>query len=80
MIYVLYGLERYLIDKEIKKIIENNNIEKAVYVGDTIKDKEASTYAGIPFIYANYGFGDLTNEKYYINGIKYLSNILDRVF
>ena len=64
----------------IKKIIEDNNIEKAVYVGDTIKDKEASTYAGIPFIYANYGFGDLTNEKYYINEIKYLSNILDRVF
>ena len=28
MIYVLYGLERYLIDKEIKKIIENNNIDE----------------------------------------------------
>jgi len=27
MIYLLYGLEKYLIDKEINKIIENNNID-----------------------------------------------------
>jgi len=27
MVYLLYGLEKYLIDKEIKKIIENNNID-----------------------------------------------------
>ena len=27
MIYILYGLEKYLIDKEIKKILEKNNID-----------------------------------------------------
>ena len=27
MVYLLYGLEKYLIDKEIKKIIKNNNID-----------------------------------------------------
>ena len=36
----------------IKKIIKDNNIESAVYVGDTKKDSEASVYADIPFIYA----------------------------
>ena len=64
----------------INKIIEDNHIENAVYVGDTIKDKEASDYAKIPFIYAKYGFGDLSKEKYYINELKDLPNILDSVF
>lgn len=64
----------------INKIIEDNHIESVVYVGDTIKDKEASEYAKIPFIYAKYGFGDLSKEKYYINELKDLPNILDSVF
>ena len=29
----------------------------AVYVGDMIKDQQAAQLAGIPFIFARYGFG-----------------------
>ena len=43
--------------ENIALIIERNNIEKSVYVGDTEGDEKASRYAGIPFIYAEYGFG-----------------------
>ncbi len=43
--------------KNIKLLMERNHIESAVYVGDTEGDEKAARYAGIPFIYAAYGFG-----------------------
>lgn len=63
----------------IKKIIDKNSIQKSVYVGDTEKDKEAAIYAGIPFIYAKYGFGNL-NETLYINQIKELPEVSKGIF
>lgn len=46
-------------DKEfnIKTILERNNIENAIYVGDTKKDYLASKNNNIKFIFAKYGFG-----------------------
>lgn len=41
----------------IKLLMERNNIQHAVYIGDTAGDEKASHIAGIPFIYAAYGFG-----------------------
>lgn len=41
----------------IKLIIERNHIGKCVYVGDTEGDEKAARTAGVPFIYAKYGFG-----------------------
>ena len=64
----------------IEKLIKDNSIEKAVYIGDTIIDLEASEYNNIPFIYAKYGFGNEIKTKYSINGIKELPNILEKVF
>ena len=37
--------------------MKRNDIKRAIYVGDTIKDKKAAEYANIPFVYASYGFG-----------------------
>ena len=37
----------------IKKIIDENKIECAIYVGDTIYDQKASIAASIPFIWAS---------------------------
>lgn len=43
--------------ENIGLIISRNNIDKAVYVGDTMSDFEACLYANVPFIHASYGFG-----------------------
>ena len=43
----------------IKKIMADNQITSACYVGDTRGDMEASDYAGIPFIYCTFGFGEV---------------------
>lgn len=40
-----------------------------VYIGDTASDKSAAEFAGIPFIYASYGFGNLTDEKHFISSL-----------
>ena len=43
--------------KNIRLLMERNNLKDAIYIGDTQKDKEACEDAQIPFIYATYGFG-----------------------
>lgn len=45
-------------DENIRILLERNQIEEAVYVGDTLGDFEAAKKAGIPFILAEYGFGE----------------------
>lgn len=41
----------------IRLIMEKNGITNAVYVGDTQLDRDAAVMAGVPFIWASYGFG-----------------------
>ncbi len=41
----------------IKKLMADHGITSACYIGDTAGDMEASDYAGIPFIYTTFGFG-----------------------
>ncbi|CRZ34748.1 phosphoglycolate phosphatase [Herbinix hemicellulosilytica] len=67
-------LEKYFTDYEcpgrtgkakaenIKLVIERNNLKNPVYVGDTAGDAKAAKEAGIPFIFARYGFGQV--EEY----------------
>lgn len=54
------GLPKY---KNIQLIVERNNLQNPVYVGDTIWDKESSEKAGVDFIYAAYGFGKIENPN-----------------
>ena len=58
-----------------KLIIERNNLNNAVYVGDTIKDQESAKVANIPFVYARYGFGDVKEYDYVIDSFEELLNI-----
>ena len=43
--------------ENIRLVMERNGYDRAVYIGDTLKDQEAAKKAGIPFIHAAYGFG-----------------------
>lgn len=58
-----YGNTNQSKGENIKTIINRNNLDKAVYVGDTKGDMEAAKKASIPFIYASYGFGDIDNSS-----------------
>lgn len=84
-----HGLDKYFEDYEcpgrsglkkadnIKLIMERNDIDKAIYVGDTIMDYEAATKAGVPFVHATYGFG-IIDEK--VEKIDSFSQLLQYLF
>lgn len=67
-------------EEAIKKIIDDNKIENAVYVGDTIIDLKASNINNISFIQAKYGFGEDLKTKYYINNLKELPKVLEKIY
>lgn len=86
--YHIHKLEKYFLDYEnpgrtglskgenINLIIERNNLNSPIYVGDTAGDLTAAKYAGIPFIYAKYGFGHVTEFDYVIDKFDELITIL----
>lgn len=63
----------------IQRVMRRNKIRNAIYVGDTVKDFEASKGAGIEFIQAKYGFGQDLGTKYSVNSIKELPKILNHI-
>ena len=58
-----------------KLIIERNNLKNPVYVGDTEGDAESAKVAGIPFVFAKYGFGNVKEYQYEINKFEDLSTL-----
>jgi phosphoglycolate phosphatase len=49
--------------ENIKDIIKDYNLKNPVYVGDTMGDFEASQKAGVPLIFAAYGFGKVESGQ-----------------
>lgn len=60
----------------IKIICERNNIKHPLYVGDTQMDANACLEAGVPIVYAAYGFGTVEKPDYVINNISELNNMI----
>lgn len=86
--YSAHGLKKYFSDYEcagrtgmdkgdnIKRVMSLHNLKSPVYVGDTAADYEATVKADIPFIYAAYGFGKVTDCPVVIEDFSQLQNIL----
>ena len=51
--------------ENISLIVNRNGLKAPVYVGDTQGDYEACKEAGVPFIWAAYGFGKPEDNNYY---------------
>lgn len=74
-----HKLSKYFLDLEcsgvtglskgdnIRIIIERNALKKPVYVGDTNGDALSAKEAGIPFVFARYGFGSAEEYDYGID-------------
>ena len=59
----------------IKILMNKYNIKSAAYVGDTQGDCNAAKLAGIPFIYAEYGFGSVNHYDYKIESFSDLTKL-----
>lgn len=55
--------------ENIRLVMERNGYSKGVYIGDTKKDREAALQAGVPFIFAAYGFGEAENPDGVIHSL-----------
>ncbi|MBR5401803.1 MAG: HAD family hydrolase [Treponema sp.] len=71
-----YGNNGFDKAQNIKLICERNDLHSPVYVGDTQGDADACSGAGVPFIWAAYGFGKA--ESYYqkIEKFEELKNVI----
>lgn len=66
-------------DKNIRLLADRNALERAVYVGDTQGDYESTCKAGLAFVYAAYGFGNVEGEVPHINGLIELPEAADKI-
>ena len=64
----------------ILTLMKRNHLEKAVYVGDTQGDCDACKEAGIPFIYADYGFGEVKEAPVRIHAFSELLTLSPNFF
>ncbi|HKL99374.1 MAG TPA: HAD family hydrolase [Mobilitalea sp.] len=81
------SLEQYFSDYEcpgrtgkhkadnIKLVVERNQLNNPIYVGDTQGDANAAKAAGVPFVYARYGFGDVKEYDMVVDSFGELINI-----
>ena len=60
----------------ILELMRRHNIQSATYIGDTQGDFEATEVAGIPFIFAAYGFGAPNGYAARLDDIRQLPQIL----
>ena len=84
-----YGFEEYFEDilcwgdnqlskgDNIKLIMQKNSVTDAAYVGDIHADCDSARYAGIKFIHAAYGFGEVSDPDATIESFTDLPGILD---
>lgn len=84
-----HHMEQYFVDYEnpgrtgldkagnIKLVVERNGFRHPVYVGDTSGDQKAAKKAGVPFIHASYGFGQVEEYEGKIDSIAQLPDLLE---
>ena len=63
----------------IRLIVERYGLDDAIYVGDTLLDKQSSDEAGVKFIHAAYGFGQVEHVPA-ISDISQLPEAAARIF
>ena len=77
--YECPGRTGLLKGENIKLICERNNVDAAVYVGDTDGDYNATCFAGLPFIHAAYGYGKPHETTPYITSFEQLTDKVKRM-
>ena len=63
----------------IKLVMERNGEDKGIYVGDIQKDSDSAHAAGVPCIYAAYGFGEINDAIATINSFDELPAVLEEL-
>ncbi len=60
-------------------VMARNGFHSAIYVGDTQGDLEACRFAGLPFVYCKYGFGEPEEWDYAVEEFGELPELCKRI-
>ena len=63
--------------ENIRSIVHRNRLKDPVYIGDTVWDFDAATCAEVPFVYAEYGFGQVEGAKWEVSDFKSLGSLFN---
>lgn len=66
--------------ENIRLVMERNSLDRAVYIGDTQGDANAAKQAGVDFVFASYGFGDVPDAEWRIESLYQLPAIIEQIF
>ena len=72
--YESYGNTGHCKAYNLKLLSDRNHIKAPLYIGDTEGDRQACEKAGVPFIWAGYGFGKPIS---YVEKLDRFKDILD---
>ena len=64
---------------ESELLYEKNHLDTAVYVGDIQGDYDATMQAGLPFIHAAYGFGQIDHPVEKIDALTDLPEVMKKI-
>lgn len=62
--------------ENIKTVLKRNNLKSSIFVGDTQGDADAADLAGIPFIFASFGFGNVKSPDFRIDSYPEIFDIV----
>lgn len=74
--HLCFGQTQTSKGQTILRLMKENHLASPVYVGDTQGDAAACREAGIPFIFASYGFGTVENPQYQIDALSDLQDLI----
>lgn len=60
-------------------VAERNGVGRAYFIGDTASDAAAAAEAGLPFLFAAYGFGAVPEAKWRVGAFEELPALLDEI-
>ena len=59
--------------------MERAGVKKAIYIGDTLGDEKETHVAGLPFIHADYGYGECASPEGRAKSFEDLINVIEKV-
>ncbi|MBE5906975.1 MAG: HAD family hydrolase [Lachnospiraceae bacterium] len=65
--------------RNIQILMERYEIDKAIYIGDTQMDYEATLEAGVPFLFAAYGMGEAENRRFTANSPSEIPQVITKM-
>ena len=71
-----FGNTRLSKGENIALVVKRNDLKSPYYVGDTQGDCDAAAEAGVPFVFASYGFGTVSRMDGKIERFSYLWDFL----